>query len=150
MPDDDFELVICNEAGAPERPVGTLPPEVQDACAATAALYRRTAYVPPWVGYVAVCDGVPVGGGAFVGAPAYGRVEIAYLTAPEFQGRGFASRTAARLLAIARAADPDIAVFAKTLPEETASTRILKRLGFKMVGEVTDEDIGKAWSWLII
>ena len=74
---------------------------------------------------------------------------IAYLTAPEFRGRGFASRTAARLLAIAQEADPDIAVFAKTPPKETASTAILRRLGFKMIGEVLDEDIGKAWRWLL-
>ena len=149
MPNDDFQLIRCDESGAPERPSGSLPSEILDACAATAALYRRTGYIQPWVCYVAVSDGVPVGGGAFVGPPAYGRVEIAYLTAPEFRGRGIASRTAARLLAIARQADPDIAVFAKTRPEETASTAILRRLGFKMIGEVLDEDIGKAWRWLI-
>lgn len=148
MPKVDFELVRCDERGAPERPLGPLPSEILDACAATAALYQRTAYIQPWVCYVAVSDGAPVGGGAFAGPPAYGRVEISYLTEPEFRGRGFASRTAARLLAIAREADPDIAVFAKTLAEETASTAILRRLGFRMIGEVVDEDIGRAWRWL--
>jgi RimJ/RimL family protein N-acetyltransferase len=144
----DFRLVRCDEDGRPEAPVDVGAPEIRRACEATCALYRRTGWVAPWVSYVSVCGETAVGGGAFHGPPAYGRVEIAYFTLPDFQGRGFGARTARRLLDLAREADPDIAVWAKTLPQETASTAILRRLGFEMIGSTTDEDVGEAWRWL--
>lgn len=151
IPDDgEFRLVRCDAAGRPETPADTSAREVRDAAEATSALYRRVGYQPPWVSYVAVRGGTTVGGGAFTGPPAYGRVEIAYFTLPAFQGRGFATLTARRLLALAREADPDIAVLAKTVPRETASTALLRKLGFRMVGSTSDEDIGEAWRWLYV
>ncbi len=115
----------------------------------TADLYDRIGYQPPWVGYVAVVEGVGVGGGAFVSAPVDGEVEIAYYTLADQERRGYAGQTAAQLVSIARAAQADIRVTAKTEPQHNASTRILTRLGFERGPDVEDHEIGLAWSWAL-
>lgn len=115
-------------------------------CQATADLYRRVGFCPPWIGYVAVADGKCVGGGAFVGQPKEGYVEIAYFTLDNEQGNGYASRTAETLVAIARAKNPDIGIKTFTLKEENASTKILKANGFSIVGVALD-DAGEVWEW---
>jgi ribosomal-protein-alanine N-acetyltransferase len=140
-------LVRCAPDGKPVSPVADLPEELAANCVATADLYRRVGFVEPWVGYIAVVDGSPVGGGAFVGPPKDGCVEIAYFTLPEHQGRGFAGQTAAGLVAIARAHHPSIKLKAFTLKEENPSVRILRRLGFSMVGLAHDADAGEVWEW---
>lgn len=145
----DFRLVACDRAGRPCSPLATMPGPIIDACAATAELYERLGFHPPWIGYVALADRVAVGGGAFVGPPGNGRVEIAYFILDEHQGKGFATRTARELVTIARAAEPEIEVFAKTAPEPNASTAVLSRLGFEMIGTTTDDEVGNAWAWLL-
>lgn len=140
-------MIRCNAEGSPIEPVGTLPDELAENCAGTAELYKKIGYVEPWVGYIGVAGGVPVCGGAFVGAPKNGRVEIAYYTLAEHQGNGHASAMAAELLRIARATDPTVIPIAFTLPETNASTRILERLGFKQKGEAQDPDAGTVWEW---
>jgi len=124
-----------------------MPEAIIANCRATADLYRRVGFTPPWVGYVAVADDRPVGGGAFVGAPKDGSVEIAYFTLENEQGQGYASRTASSLVEIARLHSPGIGLKAFTLKEENASTRILRRLGFSMVGTAQDADAGEVWEW---
>ena len=140
-------LIRCAADGSPVEPVAALPVEITANCAATADLYRRVGFVEPWVGYVAVNAGSAVGGGAFVGPPRGNRVEIAYYTLKEFEGRGFATQTAAGLVAIARRSLPGIVITAFTLPAENASTRILRRLGFEQVGLARDPDAGEVWEW---
>lgn len=127
--------------------VEPLPEELTAACAQSAELYGRIGYEPPWVSYVAVDSGRAVGGGAFVGAPRDGLVEIAYFTLAGFQGRGYATQTARHLLAVARQVSPQVAVRAFTLPRVNASTRILERLGFTRVGMAHDDDAGEVWEW---
>jgi ribosomal-protein-alanine N-acetyltransferase len=144
-----FRLVGCDPDGRPDEPVGELPGAIVEACAASADLYRRLAYVRPWVSYIALDSKSAVGGGAFVGPPVDNRVEIAYFTLPEHEGQGFAKLTAQRLVAIARESRPAIEIFAKTEPETNASTAILTSLGFRMVGTTTDHEIGEAWAWLL-
>lgn len=144
-----FRLVACDRNGIPSEDLGELPPAIRENCEATAALYRKTGFMPPWIGYLALFNGVIVGGGAFVGPPKQNRVEIAYFTLPEYEGKGMASRTASKLVWLARKANPSIELFAKTLPELNASTTILSRLGFRQIGRVTDDDIGEAWGWLL-
>jgi [ribosomal protein S5]-alanine N-acetyltransferase len=144
-----FRLVACDRDGGPVEPLGELPPAIRQGCDATAALYRTTGFIPPWIGYFAVFDDAIVGGGAFVAPPAHNRVEIAYFTLPEYEGRRMALRTASALLAVARSANPSIDLFAKTLPEPNASTAILSRLGFRHIGSVADDGIGEAWGWLL-
>jgi [ribosomal protein S5]-alanine N-acetyltransferase len=142
-----FSLVRCDADGRPVQAIAGLSAELEANCVATAELYRRVGYVEPWVGYVAVVDGEGVGGGAFVGPPHDNCVEIAYFTLKDQERRGFASQTAAGLVEIARSAAPTLQLKAFTLMERNASTRILERLGFKVIGTSQDPDAGEVWEW---
>lgn len=141
------ELIRCDPDGKPITPVGTLPEDIVTNCQLSADLYRRIGYVDPWGSYIAVVDDAAVGGGAFVGPPKEGSVEIAYFTLPPHEGKGFAGQVAAGLVAIARAQDPAIKLKAFTLMEENPSVRILRRLGFERVGTAHDADAGEVWEW---
>lgn len=117
--------------------------------AQTLALYGRQGFHPPWIGYLAMEDGRCVGACGFAGPPRDGEVEIAYFTFPEHEGKGVASRMAAGLIALTRAAalGSGVRFIAHTLPEENPSTRILKRLGFERVGEIQHPEDGLIWKW---
>ena len=115
-----FVLVRCGADGCPVTPIPDVPDAIAATYAANADLYRRVGFEPPWVSYVAVDGRRAVGGGALVGKPRDNRVEIAYFTAAEFEGRGYATRTAAELVAIARNALPGIIIAAFTLRESNA------------------------------
>lgn len=142
-----FSLVPCDQNGSPTQAVKDMPAALTAHCRATADLYRRVGFMPPWIGYIAVVDGKGVGGGAFVGPPQDGVVEIAYFTLDDEQGRGYASQTAVALVVLARAHTPDIGLKAFTLKEENPSTRILSRLGFSIIGVAEDADAGEVWEW---
>jgi ribosomal-protein-alanine N-acetyltransferase len=144
-----IRLVQCDRRGAPVEPLGVLPPVLKENCEATAALFASIGFAPPWVGYVTVDKDQPVGGCAFVGAPKDGAVEIAYFTLEAFEGQGVSTQAVARMIAIAREADPAITITAKTLPQENASTTILRRNGFQFAGETSDDEIGLAWAWVL-
>lgn len=126
---------------------GPWPNETAALLDATRQLYAEQGHHPPWISYLAFVGDEMVGGGAFVGPPTAEGVEIAYFTRSDREGLGHAGRTATALLAIARAADATLKIWAKTLPEENASTRILRRLGFRFTGIVQDHEIGDAWRW---
>ncbi len=128
-------LVQCDPHGAPAENLGVLPPVLRENCEATAALFASIGFTPPWVGYVTVDNDQPVGGCAFIGAPKDGAVEVAYFTLDEFEGRGFAKRAVTRMIEIAQRADRTVSLTAKTLPQENASTTILRRNGFEFAGE---------------
>ena len=140
-------LVLCDSDGTPVDRVAVMPEELVANCIATADLYRRVGYQPPWVGYVAVVNGHGVGGGAFVGPPQDSFVEIAYYTLKDHEGLGYASGTAALLVDIARGHDPDIKLRAFTLKEQNASTKILSNLGFRVAGIAQDVDAGEVLEW---
>jgi len=127
----------------------TMSNDLIAACAQSADLYRRVGYQYPWVSYIASVCGCGVGGGAFVGAPRDGMVEIAYFTLQEFQGRGHATQIAQQLVEIARTTLPAIVIRAFTLPEENPSTKILRVLGFANVGYAHDKDAGDVWEWRV-
>lgn len=139
-----LELLEIDEAG---RCI-VAAPHLGEIGPAFAALYERAGFVRPWVGYVAVRQGVPVGSCGFKGPPAKGRVEIAYQTFEGFEGRGIATAMARRLLEIALADDPGVLVTARTLPKHGPSTSILRKLGFYLQGTVEDPDDGPVWEWL--
>lgn len=141
------ELVSIDQSGVLSRSSVDLPEMARKNCVDTASYYKVVGFVPPWIGYVTVYEGRVVGGGAFKGSPKEKRVEIAYYTLPEFEGRGFATATARELIKIAKSADPAILVTAQTLPEQNASTAVLKRLGFSLAGTATDPDAGEVWDW---
>lgn len=142
-----MQLIAITETGAPAGAVGTLPGIAAGVLAATAGLYRNIGFAPPWIGYLAIENGACVGTCAFKAPPEDGRVEIAYFTFPAYEGRGVATRMAEALRRIAFAADPRITLVAQTLPEENASTRILRKLGFHCIGQVQHPDDGAVWEW---
>lgn len=146
---EPFNLVPIEHSGDPSIPIDTLPDLARQVAAETVAHYERVGFQPPWTGYFALAGEEVVGACAFKTSPRGRRVEIAYGTFPEFQGRGFATAMARALIAIAREADPSLLVFARTLPRLNASTSILKKLGFKLAGEVDDPEDGKVWEWYL-
>ncbi len=144
---EEFRLVRCEEDGFPADLTLSLPEFARSACEMSAVWYPKVGYIPPWIGYLAVIEGRVVGGGGFKEPPQDGRVEIAYFTAPEFEGLGHATRTACALIAIARQADPTLLIAAQTLPEENASTTILRKLGLRLHGSVQHPVDGEIWEW---
>lgn len=142
----DCVLVPCGEDGLPaDGPV--VPSDLAETCHALAAHYRTTTFAPPWIGYLLRRGGEYLGGGAFVAPPENGRVEIAYFTLPAHEGQGVGRMTATLLVDLARRIDPDLTLWAKTLPGENASTAILRGLGFRHLGSTEDHEIGEAWLW---
>ena len=105
----------------------------------------------PWGGYLAL-EGTQrrvVGACGFKGGPdAGGAVEIAYFTFPGEEGRGVATAMAAALVQVAGAAGAVVAIVrAHTLPERSASCRVLEKLEFQHTGDVTDPEDGPVWRW---
>lgn len=111
--------------------------------------YSKVGFRPPWIGYLAKAEGLPVGLGAFKGPPASGQVEIAYFTFPEKERQGVGTGICRALVEKARAQAPRVEVTARTLPEKNASTRILEKNGFRFVSAVQDPDDGEVWEWTI-
>jgi RimJ/RimL family protein N-acetyltransferase len=143
----DLRLIQIDIDGTPHEDAGILSKQAADVCAQTAALYRSVGFNPPWVGYLALQQLQLVGTCAFSAAPKNGRVEIAYFTFPEFEGRGIATSMAKKLIEIAQASTDRPMVFAQTLPVVNASNSILKKLGFKYSGEVSHPEEGIVWEW---
>jgi quercetin dioxygenase-like cupin family protein len=137
------------EIGMDGRPVEDLPlPDVAcSVCEATAAAYRNTGFVRPWIGYLALQEGQVVGTCAFKTPPQAGRVEIAYFTFPGHEGKGIATRMARLLIRLAQDTDSSIGILAQTLPQENASTAVLRKLSFNRVGTAHDEEVGEVWEW---
>ena len=126
-------------------------PLVRNIAAAQAHLYDRTGATAPWIGYLArdPASNMLVGTCSFVGPPKDGEVEIAYFTFPGAEGRGWAQGMAAALTAMAFDAPEIDRVIAHTLQQEGASTRILRGLGYELVGDVIDPDEGPVWRWAL-
>jgi RimJ/RimL family protein N-acetyltransferase len=142
-----LELLTIGRDGTPHNFAGGLPEVAASALQATARLHETGGYREPWVGYLAIDGQRPVGICGFKGPPSAGRVEIAYFTFPDFEGRGFATAMARRLTEIALDAQPGITVAAQTLPVPNASNAILRKLGYRLVGTATDDEAGEVWEW---
>jgi [ribosomal protein S5]-alanine N-acetyltransferase len=136
-------LVLRPCAGEPELRDPAVTGQFAEPMAAVAA----QEHVPPWCGYIGWQGDQPLGFGGFKGDPdAAGMVEIGYLTFPAHEGRGVATAIAAGMIEIARGEGLQ-AVIAHTLPQENASTGVLRRNGFKRDGEAEDPDEGTVWRW---
>ena len=92
-------------------------------------------------------DQLVVGVGGYKGAPKKGKVEIAYGTVPEYENQGIATEVCRLLTKMAIEEDPKVRVTARTVMEENASTRVLKKNGFKLNGVVNDPEDGLVWEW---
>ncbi|MGH6728746.1 MAG: GNAT family N-acetyltransferase [Sphingomicrobium sp.] len=111
------------------------------------AKFAIDAQIPPWCSYLARRDDQFVATGGFNGPPDKDHwAEIAYITFLPWRSQGVATAVAARLMQIAKAEGLK-GVFAHTLPEENASTRVLVANGFTFVGEGSDPDEGSVWRW---
>ncbi len=107
----------------------------------------------PWkdgFGVLHLADNIVIGFGGFTGPPGGdGMVELAYGIAPAYQGRGYATETARALMEYAMADKRVRNIRAHTLPEHSASTRVLEKCGFKFVKELTHPVDGLVWRWEI-
>jgi len=142
-----LRLIPMDRNGEPVEPIADLPEVVQGFAGAYRHLYGEVGFSPPWTGYYAVDGGQFIGCCGYKSPPANGRVEIAYFTMPPLEGRRYATTMAEQLIQVAAAADPSVVVFAQTLPNENASTTILKRLGFELLGTVEHPEDGPVWEW---
>jgi RimJ/RimL family protein N-acetyltransferase len=55
---------------------------------------------------------------------------------------------ARNLMELAWQTDPTLTVVAQTLPAESASTAILRKLGFRLAGTVQHPTDGEVWEWV--
>jgi ribosomal-protein-alanine N-acetyltransferase len=115
----------------------------------TIELYGRRGFDPPWTGYLAEEQGTWVGTCGFAGPPSNGEVEIAYFTFPGQEGHGVATRMVTALLARTgqAATRSGLDFIAHTLPRESASTSILRRLRFTLLGAIVHPEDGTVWKW---
>jgi [ribosomal protein S5]-alanine N-acetyltransferase len=118
-------------------------------CESTVAMYSSGAPIMPWIGYLAEERGTIVGTCAFKTPPDSDGVEIAYFTFPGYEGQGVATRMASRLVEIA-VQQGVLRLRAQTLPQPSASTRILEKLGFTFVGTVVHGQDGNVWTWELV
>lgn len=143
-----MQLLAIDQTGATLAPTEGAPTVVAEVVRATVALYSKKGYQPPWIGYLGVENGECVGGCGFAGPPSDGEVEIAYFAFPGNEGRGVATRIPAELIRITRNnAQGVLSYIAHTLPQDGASTSILRKLGFVLEGEITHPEDGQVWKW---
>jgi len=142
-----LELIAITESGELAKPAPSASQVVAEVGEAYIQLYRAVGYEPPWVGYLAIENGDCIGACGFKSPPQNNRVEIAYFTFPGHEARGVATRMASELIRLARDKMPAVTVAAQTLPEESASTSILKKLRFHLVGTVDHPEDGLVWEW---
>jgi RimJ/RimL family protein N-acetyltransferase len=119
----------------------------QQVISATIDMYTSIGFHKPWVGYLVVDSDVIVGAAGFNGVPENNEVEVSYYTFQEYEGKGYATFACRELIKIAKSHNPGVVIFAKTAPEENASTRILSNNGFVYQKVVQDHEIGDAWHW---
>ena len=124
--------------------------QVQDVVQQDAAHRARVGWIPEWGGFLAVDDARQqvVGVGGYVAAPdSDGGVEIAYGTFAPYEGKGYATQIAGALITQAVDSGAVSLVYAHTLPNPNASTRILQKYGFVQTGTAHDDDAGLVWRW---
>ncbi len=142
-----MELIAISESGELARPVPSTPQIAVEVVEATTQLYRTVGYEVPWIGYLAIENEECVGTCGLKSPPLNNRVEIAYFTFPGHESRGVATRMASELIGLALDKMPALTVAAQTLPEENASTAVLKKLRFRLVGTVEHLEDGLVWEW---
>ena len=142
-----LELIAITESGELAKPVASTPHVAAEVVEATTQLYRAVGYEPPWIGYLAIENGTCVGTCGFKSPPQNNRAEIAYFTFPGYESRGVATRMASELIRLALDKMPAVTVAAQTLREENASTSVLKKLRFRLVGTVEHPEDGLVWEW---
>lgn len=116
----------------------------------TVDYYKTIGYEAPWIGYFARVGDEWVGSTGFKGKPVHGKIEIAYGVFPAFQQQGIGTEICKAMVELAQNYDPSVLITARTLPDSTASNRILEKNHFKLQGTVIDPDDGEVWEWLYV
>jgi RimJ/RimL family protein N-acetyltransferase len=111
--------------------------------------YKRVGFSKPWIAYFVPDDtDAIIGGGGYKGKPKDGKIEISYGTFKKYEGQGVGTEICRQLIALALQTDPSLTITARTLPENEASIRILKRNGFVCHGLVFDDEDGEVFEWI--
>ncbi len=103
-----------------------------------------------WGGYFTIDPGTRevVGSCCYKGGPNdEGEVEIAYFSFPGFEGQGYATAMATKLVELAAESPAVTQLIAHNLPQKSASTRVLEKAGLTFAGEVVDPEDGAVWRW---
>jgi RimJ/RimL family protein N-acetyltransferase len=114
----------------------------------TIDFYKKVGFVPPWIGYFAKQNGDVVGSAGFKGQPINGKVEIAYGTIETYRRQGIGTAICKQLVDLSLKTDPSIKITARTLPQDSFSTRILEKNNFIFIGTVDDPEDGEVWEWV--
>lgn len=123
-------------------------PECMEVLNVYPAYYNLVGFHKPWIGYFATADGGEIiGACGFKGKPTDGKVEIAYGTFKQHEGKGVATEMCRQLVLIASTTDPSIRITARTISDTNASATILRRNGFECKGIVRDAVDGDVWEW---
>ena len=138
-------LIPIDRDGTVRGYTGVLPPVMRSVSQGAVDLYGLAGFEEPWICYLALENGTPVGTCGFKSPPSDGRVEIAYFTFSGSEGRGIATAMAAALVAMAKPFPVNVA--AQTLPDRNASHRVLEKLGFRYVETVQHPEDGPVWEW---
>jgi RimJ/RimL family protein N-acetyltransferase len=110
--------------------------------------YKKVGFNKPWIGYFAsIDDSEIVGTGGFKGQPNEGKVEIAYGSFKNHEGRGIGTEICRQLVTLALHANERIRITARTMEDGYASMTILKKIGFQCIGVVHDEEDGNVLEW---
>lgn len=120
---------------------------VNEVVQAALAMYQQHGYQSPWLAYLAYREQRCVGTCQFAGPPVEGDVEIAFHTFPGNEAKGVARSMVQELLRMTGTHARGIRYIALTLPEESASTAVLRKLGFTLLDEIEHPDEGKRWKW---
>lgn len=145
-----MKFIEILQDGQPASAIRDLPEIARQVLKSTSEMYQRMGHQPPWIGYLAIDGEKCVGTCAFKTAPLKGRVEIAYFTFPGNEGRNVATRMVRFMIESARQQASNVRVYAQTLPQENASSRVLEKCGFRRIAEITDPEDGKVWEWEIM
>ena len=142
-----MELIAIEEDGELAKPLPFTSAIAAEVVEMTKQLYRAVGYEPPWGGYLAFENDTCFGSCGFKSPPQNNRVEIAYFTFPGHESRGVATRMASELIRIAMNKMPTVIIAAQTLPEENASTSVLKKLQFRFARALEHAEDGLVWEW---
>jgi len=146
----ELRRIAAGESALTGEPAleGALPP----GHVATLALAEVDAGTPAFwcVPFLIVSAGprAIVGSCRFKSAPVAGEVEISYGIAPALRGRGLGTHAIRQLLQLAAGADGIRRVVAHVLPENAASSRLVRRLGFIEDRRFTDLNGDEVVRWV--
>lgn len=113
------------------------------------AMYVRNGFQNPWIGYFAMIEHDVVGSCGFKNHPGSDKkVEIAYVTSPGYEGRGYGTEMCKQMQRIAHDHDKSIILTAETLMTNFASHRILQKNAFVLLDKIVKDPVhGELMVW---